>query len=125
MFAEPVPGFRAALEEHRPKIVVIHEDDFNFVTKMCLMHMRELANELATIARGAGITVIAHGSDATDHPREYLDDGVDFILNGEVEQSLVDLCSALLQSRRLPAVPGLVRYSCSGWQPGEFVTCAD
>ena len=111
MFAEPVSGFRAALEEHRPKIVVIHEDDFNFVTKMCLMHMRELANELATIARGAGITVIAHGSDATDHPREYLDDGVDFILNGEVEQSLVDLCSAVLQSRRLPAVPGLVRYS--------------
>jgi radical SAM superfamily enzyme YgiQ (UPF0313 family) len=113
MFAEPVPGFRAALEEHRPKIVVIHEDDFNFVTKMCLMHMRELANELATIARGAGVKVIAHGSDATDHPREYLDDGVDFILNGEVEQSLVDLCSALLQSRRLPAVPGLVRYSAT------------
>jgi radical SAM superfamily enzyme YgiQ (UPF0313 family) len=113
MFAEPVPGFRAALEEHRPKIVVIHEDDFNFVTKMCLMHMRELANELATIARGAGVKVIAHGSDATDHPREYLDDGVDFILNGEVEQSLVDLCSALLQSRRLPAVPGLVHYSAT------------
>src|SRR6478672_1779668 len=113
MFAEPAPGFSAALEEHRPKIVVIHEDDFNFVTKMCLMHMRELANELATIARSAGITVIAHGSDATDHPREYLDNGVDFILNGEVEQSLVDLCSALLQSQRLPAVPGLVSYSAT------------
>ncbi len=125
MFAEPVSGFRAALEEHRPKIVVIHEDDFNFVTKMCLMHMRELANELATIARGAGITVIAHGSDATDHPREYLDDGVDFILNGEVEQSLVDLCSA---AAAVAAVAGgsrpgaLLRH---GWQPGEFVACAD
>jgi radical SAM superfamily enzyme YgiQ (UPF0313 family) len=113
MFAEPVSGFRAALEEHRPKIVVIHEDDFNFVTKMCLTHMRELANELATIARGVGVTVITHGSDATDHPRNYLDNGVDFILNGEVEQSLVDLCSALLQSRRLPAIPGLVRYSAA------------
>jgi radical SAM superfamily enzyme YgiQ (UPF0313 family) len=113
MFAEPVSGFRAALEEHRPKIVVIHEDDFNFVTKMCLTHMRELANELATIAHGIGVTVIAHGSDATDHPRDYLDNGVDFILNGEVEQSLVDLCSALLQSRRLPAIPGLLRYSAT------------
>jgi radical SAM superfamily enzyme YgiQ (UPF0313 family) len=113
MFAEPVSGFRAALEEHRPKIVVIHEDDFNFVTKMCLTHMRELANELATIAHGIGVTVIAHGSDATDHPRDYLDKGVDFILNGEVEQSLVDLCSALLQSRRLPAIPGLLRYSAT------------
>jgi radical SAM superfamily enzyme YgiQ (UPF0313 family) len=111
MFAEPVPGFRAALEEHRPKIVVIYEDDFNFVTKMCLTHMRELANELAAIAHSAGITVIAHGSDATDHPRHYLDNGVDFILNGEVEQSLTDLCDALLHSRRLPAIRGLVRYS--------------
>src|SRR6201987_2029497 len=72
MFAEPVSGFRAALEAHRPKIVVIYEDDFNFVTKMCLTHMRELANELATITRAAGVTVIAHGSDATDHPRDYL-----------------------------------------------------
>ncbi len=111
MFSQPVPGFREALEEHKPKIVVIYEDDFNFVTKMCLTHMRELAKELATAARSAGITVIAHGSDATDHPREYLDNGVDFVLNGEVEQSLTDLCGALLQSRQLEAIPGLVRYS--------------
>ncbi len=41
MFAEPIAGFRRALAEHRPKIVVIYEDDFNFVTKMCLLHMRE------------------------------------------------------------------------------------
>jgi len=113
MFAQPVPGFREALEQHRPKIVVIYEDDFNFVTKMCLTHMRKLATELATMARFAGITVIAHGSDATDHPREYLDNGVDFILNGEVEQSLTDLCDALLQSRKLESIPGLVRYSAA------------
>jgi anaerobic magnesium-protoporphyrin IX monomethyl ester cyclase len=111
MFAQPVPGFREALEEHKPKIVVIYEDDFNFVTKMCLTHMRELANKLAAIARAQGITVIAHGSDATDHPREYLDNGVDFILNGEVEQSLTDLCSDLLQARKFEPIPGLVRYS--------------
>jgi anaerobic magnesium-protoporphyrin IX monomethyl ester cyclase len=114
MFAQPVPGFREALEEHKPKIVVIYEDDFNFVTKMCLTHMRELANELATMARSAGATVIAHGSDATDHPRDYLDNGVDFILNGEAEQSLTDLCSALLLSRPSEAIPGLVRYASDG-----------
>ena len=113
MFAEPVAGFRAALEEHRPKIVVIYEDDFNFVTKMCLTHMRELANELAAIARSAGAMVIAHGSDATDHPKNYLDNGVDFILNGEAEQSLIELCRTLLQSRPLQAIPGLVRYSAA------------
>ena len=117
MFAEPVQGFREALEKHKPKVVVIYEDDFNFVTKMCLTHMRETANELATIARSVGITVIAHGSDATDHPREYFDTGVDFILNGEVEQSLTDLCSGLLQSRSLDAIPGLVRHSSEDGSP--------
>ena len=114
MFAEPISGFRAALEEHRPKIVVIYEDDFNFVTKMCLTHMRELANQLAIIASAAGITVIAHGSDVTDHPAEYLDHGVDFALNGEIEQSLTDLCEALLHSLPVQAIPGLVQYSSAG-----------
>jgi radical SAM superfamily enzyme YgiQ (UPF0313 family) len=113
MFVPPVSGFREALEKHKPKIVVIYEDDFNFVTKMCLTHMRELANELATIARSAGITVIAHGSDATDHPKEYLDNGVDFVLNGEAERSLSDLCGTLLQSRQLAMIPGLVHYSAA------------
>ena len=110
MFADPVTGFRAALEKHKPRIVVVYEDDFNFVTKMCLIHMRELANKLSAIAHFAGVTVIAHGSDATDNPREYLNSGVDFVLNGEAEQSLTDLCEALLQSRQVQAVPGLVRY---------------
>ena len=113
-FTEPVSRFRTALEEHKPKLVVIYEDDFNFVTKMCLTHMRELANELASVARSAGTTVIAHGSDATDHAKEYLDTGVEFILNGEVEQSLADLCGALLESRPFRAIPGLVRYSAAG-----------
>lgn len=112
-FSEPLSIFSAALKEHQPKVVVIYEDDFNFVTKMCLMNMRELAIDLALLARAAGATVIAHGSDATDHPREYLDHGLDFILNGEVEQSLTELCKALLQSTKVQGIRGLVRYSGS------------
>jgi anaerobic magnesium-protoporphyrin IX monomethyl ester cyclase len=113
VFVEPISQFRRAIEEHGPKIVVIYEDDFNFVTKMCLTHMRQLATDLAMIAQAAGITVIAHGSDATDHPEEYLDRGVDFVLNGEAEHSLAILCDALLQSQPLPPIPGLVRYSAT------------
>jgi len=111
MFAEPVTAFEMALAKHRPRLVVIYEDDFNFVSKMCLAHMRDLANEFSSIARSAGITVIVHGSDATDHAREYLDNGADFVLNGEVEHSLTELCNSLLQARPFDAIPGLVRYS--------------
>ena len=110
-FISPIKGFADSLEKYLPKIVVIYEDDFNFVTKMCLSHMRELANQLAEAAHSKGITVIAHGSDATDHPVEYLDNGVDYVLNGEAEQTLIDLCSALLRSHDPSATAGLVHYA--------------
>jgi anaerobic magnesium-protoporphyrin IX monomethyl ester cyclase len=113
-FTSPITGFADALEKHLPKIVVIYEDDFNFVTKMCLSHMRELANQLSMMAHSKGITVIAHGSDATDHPVEYLDSGADYVLNGEAEQTLTDLCAALLRSQDPGAIAGLVHYTAPG-----------
>ncbi|WP_263384163.1 B12-binding domain-containing radical SAM protein [Granulicella arctica] len=111
MFADPLSGFSQALEQHQSKLVVIYEDDFNFVTKMCLTHMRELACKLAGISQAIGLTVIAHGSDATDHPAVYLNHGVSFILNGEAEQTLLELCTSLLQMQQPQNIPGLVRYS--------------
>lgn len=110
MLVPPIAGFRKALDEAAPKLVVIYEDDFNFVTKMCLTHMRDLACEMASIARARGIPVIAHGSDATDHPTSYLARGVDFILNGEAEQTLVDLCTSLLRSEPPALLPGLIHH---------------
>jgi anaerobic magnesium-protoporphyrin IX monomethyl ester cyclase len=111
MFADPMTGFAAALEQHQPKIVVIYEDDFNFVTKMCLTHMRELAFALAGLAQQHGCKVIAHGSDATDHPDAFLAHGVDYVLNGEAEHTLTSLCETLLQSGEPKALPGLVQGS--------------
>src|SRR5512141_945432 len=35
--------FSKTLAEHRPKIVAVYDDDFNFLTKMCLTNMREVA----------------------------------------------------------------------------------
>jgi anaerobic magnesium-protoporphyrin IX monomethyl ester cyclase len=111
MFVEPLTGFAEALEQHEPKVVVIYEDDFNFVTKMCLTHMRELACKLSIMAQSSGIKVIAHGSDATDHPAIYLGHGVSYVLNGEAEQTLTELCISLLAKRTPADLAGLVRYS--------------
>src|SRR5579862_6567281 len=58
MLEPRVPGFANALKQLRPRIVVIYEDDFNFLSKMCLTRMRELAWQLAHQAREAGATVI-------------------------------------------------------------------
>jgi anaerobic magnesium-protoporphyrin IX monomethyl ester cyclase len=113
-FAEPLAGFRHALREHKPRIVVIYEDDFNFVTKMCLTHMRDLAFQLSKLAHDAGAVVIAHGSDATDNAENYLAQKVDYVLNGEAERTLADLCNALLGARCIDDIPGLVHCGNNG-----------
>ncbi len=114
MLQDPVTGFPEALKQ-RPKIIAIYEDDFNFLSKMCLTRMREVAWQLAQDARVAGAVVIAHGSDATDHAEAYLRNGVDFILLGEAEQTLVELCDAILTARPLDDIQGLVHLDASGY----------
>jgi radical SAM superfamily enzyme YgiQ (UPF0313 family) len=108
MLEAPQPGFVDALKRVRPRIVAIYEDDFNFLSKMCLTRMRELAWQLANEAHQTGALVIAHGSDATDQAHAYLRNGVDFVLRGEAEQTLVELCSAILSGSPYFNIPGLV-----------------
>ena len=85
----PHEGFRDALERHRPRLVVICEDDFNFISKMCLARNRELALWMARTATSQGIEVVAHGSDASDHAAAYLAAGCAAIIIGEVESTLL------------------------------------
>jgi anaerobic magnesium-protoporphyrin IX monomethyl ester cyclase len=123
MLEPPQPGFTNALKQHRPQLVVIYEDDFNFLSKMCLTRMRELAWQLAREAREAGAVVIAHGSDATDQVEAYLRNGVDFVLRGEAEQTLVELCSTILSGRSHLDIPGLVSLNSAG-EPIQSATRA-
>jgi anaerobic magnesium-protoporphyrin IX monomethyl ester cyclase len=114
MLQDPIAGFPEVLKEHRPRIVVIYEDDFNFLSKMCLTRMREVARQIAFDARTAGAIVIAHGSDATDQSETYLRNGVDYILLGEAEQTLTELCNALLSSTPHADIAGLVYLDGEG-----------
>ncbi|HMD39993.1 MAG TPA: radical SAM protein [Candidatus Acidoferrum sp.] len=108
MLEEPGPGFQEALRLHRPKIVAIFEDDFNFLTKMCLTRMREVAWQMISQARSAGARVVVHGSDATDHSLEYLRQGCEFILTGESEYALLHVVQAMSNGGDPSRVPGVV-----------------
>jgi radical SAM superfamily enzyme YgiQ (UPF0313 family) len=113
--------FRDALHYHRPKCVAIYEDDFNFLSKMCLTRMREVAWQMSQEARCFGSKVIVHGSDATDHPEEYLCHDAQYVLFGEAELPLRSLCAALLKSGKTDGIPGLATLGPSGKlhrQPG-------
>jgi anaerobic magnesium-protoporphyrin IX monomethyl ester cyclase len=86
-------GFDAALQFHKPDLVVICEDDFNFLSKMCLARNRELAFKMSEWAGKRSIPIVVHGSDASDHAAEYLRAGFNAVLIGEVEATLIELAS--------------------------------
>ena len=110
MLAEGEHEFEAALTTHRPRFVVLYEDNFNFLSKMCLTRMREAACHMSQVAHQRGATVIASGSDVTDHPEIYLHHGTHVVMIGEPDHTLRELLDAL--SGRQPAplaqIAGLV-----------------
>jgi radical SAM superfamily enzyme YgiQ (UPF0313 family) len=95
MLAESTDEWAHALDQHRPRYAVLFEDNFNYLSKMCLLRMREAAFTMMELARAHGCTVIVNGSDATDHLNAYFEHGADFILIGEGEVTLGELLDAL------------------------------
>ncbi len=82
-----------AIRKAAPCLVVVCEDGFNFLTKMCLSRNRELAFWTANLARVQGCSVAVHGSDSTDRIEEYLEAGFNYVLIGEVEETLRELAT--------------------------------
>ena len=83
------------IKKNKPDYLVIYDDGFNYLTKMCLTNMREAAFRIAEIAKQNGITVIESSSDAADHYEKYLDRNIDFVVIGEGEQTLKELFNKL------------------------------
>jgi anaerobic magnesium-protoporphyrin IX monomethyl ester cyclase len=103
MLESPEQGFCNAVAETRPRVVAIYEDNFNFLSKMCLSRMREVAFGMIDTASAAGAKVVVNGSDASDHCAEYLDRGAAFVLLGEAEWTLLELVETLLGRTSCPA----------------------
>src|SRR6266850_1001676 len=71
MLAPGVDGIASSLDLHKPSIVAIYDDDFNYLTKMCLSRMREAAFTMTQVAKQRGCVVVVNGSDPADHASEY------------------------------------------------------
>lgn len=91
MLAEGEAEWARLLEQDQPVFAVLFEDNFNYLSKMCLLRMREAAFDMMKIARGRGCTVIVCGADASDHAAEYLEHGAHFVVMGEGELTLAEL----------------------------------
>ena len=99
MLAESVDDWSASLDRHRPRFAVIYEDNFNYLSKMCLLRMREAALAMIDAARARGTVTIVAGADASDHPDTYLDRGADVVIAGEGEITLVEVLDTLSGKR--------------------------
>lgn len=115
MLAQSEDDWAAALDCERPGVAVIYEDNFNYLTKMCLLRMRQAAQTMIRAAGSRGIPVVVAGSDATDHPEVYLDAGAQCVIIGEGEVTLSEVINRLRADFR--SVPGVC------WRADDGTVC--
>jgi radical SAM superfamily enzyme YgiQ (UPF0313 family) len=108
MFCHGAEEIIPQLEINKPDFFVLYDDGFNYLTKMCLTNMREAAFRMIQLAKKRGSIIIVSSSDSTDRYEQYLDEGAHFILLGEAEQTLAELCDAISQNdNNFLSIPGL------------------
>lgn len=83
MLACGVDDYDDQLRAAQPQLALFYEDNFNFLSKMCLGKMRQAACDMIAKARRGGARVIVAGSDASDAPAAYLAAGAEIVLMGE------------------------------------------
>lgn len=105
MLADSEDDWANSLDKHQPRYAIIFEDNFNYLSKMCLLRMREAAFTMIQMAKQRGCIVILCGADATDHYAEYLQKGADYVLLGEGEETLGELLDQL-SVRKARVEPG-------------------
>ncbi|HRK90504.1 MAG TPA: radical SAM protein [Anaerolineales bacterium] len=107
MLADSEDEWAKALDEHKPQYAIIYEDNFNYLSKMCLLRMREAAFTMIRMAKERGCIVIMCGADVTDHYDQYLTHGADYCLLGEGEETLGELLDQLSAGHDARDVMGL------------------
>ena len=95
MLADGMEDYHGILQKERPQVVLVYEDTFNFLSKMCLSVMQRAAFEMIAAGRRMGARVIVAGPDVSDRPEPYLAAGADVALKGEGLAALMELLPRL------------------------------
>src|ERR1700759_1314481 len=110
MFVADPNEVAPVLDSMQPDFFVLYDDGFNYLTKMCLTNMREAAFDMFKMAKARGCKVIVSSSDSTDRYAEYLNEGADFVVIGEGEQTLLELVDVLKNDGDYSAIQGLAFF---------------
>lgn len=104
------------LSKFQGGIFIICDDGFNYLTKMCLVNMREACFAMIKKAKEEGFTILVSSSDATDHWQDYLNVGADAIVIGEPEQTIAACVDALQhENPALNTIEGLGLRTTTGF----------
>ncbi len=108
MIAESVDEWAASLDETKPHIAILYDDNFNYLSKMCLSAMRDAGLRMVAEAHARGAMVAVCSADASDHPDLYLDAGADAVIVGEGEATARELTALWAAGGSdLAGIPGL------------------
>jgi anaerobic magnesium-protoporphyrin IX monomethyl ester cyclase len=102
MLAADTGEYERCIRDTRPQLALFYEDNFNYLSKMCLSRMREATFEMIASARSVGARIIVAGSDASDAPAAYLAAGAEVVLIGEGLTALRTLLLRLDHDLRMP-----------------------
>ena len=94
MLSEDPDEFIEKIKSVKPDLLVLYDDEFNYLTKMCLSKMRDAAIGFIKKAHDISIPIIVYNSDAVDYYKYYFEAGCDVIIYGEGEETLKEVVRA-------------------------------
>lgn len=104
MIADAVEDWDAALARVDPDIAVLFDDNFNYLSKMCLSAMRDAALQMVAAAKRQNAKVVICSADSSDHPDVYLAAGANAVILGEGEATLRELVQHLEELSQVKGV---------------------
>ncbi len=96
-FAKNPDTILTVLQKEKPSILIIYDDEFSFISKMCLASMRSSAFRMIQLGKDMGCKIIVYSADAMCDYSVYLNQGADFVIFGEGEITLKELVCQLLE----------------------------
>lgn len=106
MFDVDESGLRRAIEQIQPDVFILYDDDFNFLTKMCLENMRRAILRMMSKIEKGGL-FIAHGSDASDQAELYLKAGFDVVVHRNAEKTIIEMLGIINGSKNFDSLKAL------------------
>ncbi len=110
----PFKEFKPFFIQENPDVFVLYDDEFNYLTKMCLSRMRDAALNLIKLAATQHLPIFVYTSDAMDYPEPFLKAGATAVIQREGEAALQDILLSLkkgLWEKNKYSIPGITFFS--------------